>query len=129
MADRPALPVALRRFLATAVDTVEELEILMLAHGAGRAITAHEAAQLLHLAPAVAGRALEALSRRGLLDVRVASDILYRTAPVTPALVEGLEALARRYAADRTAVLQHVLWQRRVKGFASAFDLRRDDAE
>ncbi len=129
MADRPALSAELRRFLTAAVDTVEELEVLMLAHDAGRTITAQEAAQRLHLSPPVAGRALEALSRRGLLDVRVTNDILYRTAPVTPELADGLEALARRYAADRTAILQHVLSQRRVKGFASAFDLRRDDAE
>jgi predicted ArsR family transcriptional regulator len=80
MVDEPRteLPPELRAFIHSCIDSLEQVELLMLLRGSARVRTAREIASELHLAPSAARRQLEALAARGLMDVRVAEETGYR---------------------------------------------------
>jgi DNA-binding IclR family transcriptional regulator len=122
----PALPGELRAFLHSCIESIEQVELLMLLRGAEHARTARDVAGALRLSPAGARRDLETLSARGLLDVRVEEETKYRYRPKSAELGRYCDLLAQHYVTSRQAVLGFVATESRrsAKRFADAFKLR-----
>lgn len=123
---RTELPPELRAFIHSCIDSLEQVELLMLLRGSARVRTAREIASELHLPPPAARRQLEALAARGLLDVRVAEETGYRYGPKSDELARYCDLLAQHYITSRQAVLGFVATESRlsIKRFADAFKLR-----
>lgn len=125
------LPEAVRRFIADHIDSVEQLEILLLLHHhhQGRTWTAEAVARELRIASVSAGERLEDLVQDSLLT-RVGGDPMeYRYAPGSAMLDEAVKGLATAYAERRVTVINLIFSKPvdRIRTFADAFRLRRDD--
>ena len=117
------------QLLAHAIDSVEQCEILVTMRLSGdRVWTAKELARELHLSEGPTIRDLERLATRGLLEVRIANDMLYRVSPCSPQLVEAVSQLAELYRTNRVDLLSRIVRQtgRGLRHFAEAFDFRKD---
>jgi hypothetical protein len=68
------------------------------------------------------------LARRGLLDVRLSADVVYRFSPATATQSEGVTATVEAYREHRNAVLAFLTSARRpsLKDFSDAFRLSKD---
>ena len=122
---RDELPAELRAFLYSCIDSIEQVEILMLLREAERGCTTRAVASSLGLGEAAARGHLETLTARGLLHAAPGPEITYRFDPKTPALARYADLLADQHARARGAVLRFVATSsRRTKGFADAFRLR-----
>jgi hypothetical protein len=120
------IPERVRRLILDAIDSVAELEaLLLLRETAGRPWTVEAASARLYVSRTVAAYSLSALAHRGLLDESPAG-FIYR--PSTPAVAEDVTALAFAYAQSLIAVTQliHGKPGPSVQDFARAFRLRRD---
>jgi hypothetical protein len=121
------LPSELRAFLHSCIDSIEQVEILMIIRGSDRFRTAREVGPELGMPVAAARRDLETLAARGLLEVRVSeNEIGYRYGPKTPDLARYADLLAQHYITARPAVLGFVAREssQSIKRFADAFRLR-----
>jgi hypothetical protein len=124
------LPNDIRRFIERRLEGVEQLEILMvLQREPSRFWSAVSVAALVHLSEKHAAGALEALARNGLLDVRIASEVVYRFSPATPAMARDVKLLAEAYSDRRHRVLALLTSRRRrsLKDFSDAFRLNDTD--
>jgi biotin operon repressor len=122
------LPAVVRRFLARHIDCVEQLEILVfLRRASSRFFSADSIARSLNLSEARVAVCLEALARHGLLDVRLAADVVYRFSPV-PAMAPEVDTTAEAYSEHRSSVVAFVASRRRqaLKDFSDAFRLKKD---
>lgn len=120
------LPDEVERFIAEHVDTLEQLEILLLLRAQrSREFTADAVTAELRLGPATAPERLAALAARGFLSCQGVPP-LYRYAP-NPATDQVIGALASVYAERRVAVITRIFSPRTdsVRSFADAFKLRR----
>jgi predicted DNA-binding transcriptional regulator len=93
------VPSEVRAFLDDCIDSIEQLEILMMLWRHDRSLRPRDLARRLVLKEAVVRDHLERLAGRGLLDVKLgAEDVMYRydAAPVT--LRDVVDRLARCYA-------------------------------
>jgi hypothetical protein len=128
MSERPpgALPTELRIFLHSCIESIEQVEILMMLRGAERGWTVRDIAVALRMEPAAARHDLETLTARGLLDVLVAQETGYRYRPKSSELARYCDVLAEQYITSRQTVLGYVAGQSRrsIKRFADAFKLR-----
>lgn len=118
---------SVRRLIAESVDTVSELEaILLLREHRDREWTADDAAKRLYVSLAVSGHILSVLCKRGFL---VESEMRFRYAPSTPALDAATAELAAWYSQDLIAVthLIHAKPAPSVLRFADAFRVRKED--
>jgi predicted ArsR family transcriptional regulator len=125
--ERPEqLPAALRAFLHSCIESIEQVELLIMLRGSDRFRTAREIATDLRLPVAVARRDLETLKARGLLEVTVAPETTYRYKPKTHDLARYGDLLAQHYVTSRHVILTFVAAssRRAVKRFADAFKLR-----
>jgi hypothetical protein len=114
--------------LSTAVDSVEQCEILvMLFQARDRWWTAKDAAYELYLAESPTARDLEVLATRGLLEVRIANDVLYRVAPAAPEMALAVSELAEAYRTNRVDILSQIVRRkgRALQHFADAFNFRK----
>ncbi len=95
----PGVPDALRDFILSVIDSVDACEVLLALHAAPeRSWSAKELGRTLKLPLGVVQSHLETLTRRHLLDVRLANDLRYRFAPARTdvrALIGMLGALHR----------------------------------
>jgi DNA-binding FadR family transcriptional regulator len=124
-----ALPPELRAFLHSCIESIEQIELLMMLRGSDRLRTAREVAAEFGISPALARRDLETLSARGLLEVRVGEETAYRYRPKTEELGRYSDLLAQHYVTSRPAVLGFVATESRLsaKRFADAFKLRKPE--
>lgn len=123
------LPGELRAFLHSHIDAIEQLEILVVSYKSQRWWSVPQIAAELRMSAQTANRHLETLAQRGLLDVRLFTDLLYRYEPVSDNLRHGVELLVDYYQESRAAVVRFVMTRSRrsIKDFADAFRLRRQE--
>jgi hypothetical protein len=127
---RSHLPQVVRLFIERYIDEVEQLEVLLaLCRDAERFWSASAAAEVHCLPRPHAAAILERLARYGLFDVRIASDVMYRFSPASPALALEVEQLVQAYTTHRGELLAliHSPRRRSLKDFSDAFRLTRDD--
>jgi predicted ArsR family transcriptional regulator len=120
------LPSELRAFLYSCIESIEQIELLMMLRGSDRFRTAREVAADLRVDSAVARRDLDTLSARGLLEVSVGAEIAYRYKPKSDELARYGDLLAQHYITSRHSMFTLVSTHSRLaaKRFADAFKLR-----
>jgi hypothetical protein len=122
------LPSDLRAFLYSCIDSVEQVEILVLLCRSKRAWTAAATAAHLSMTDAAARNHLETLAARGLLQIAVATEVSYTYAPRSAPLREYAERLADSYTSSRLAIVRFIAANpRRMKRFSDAFKLREPE--
>ena len=124
----PALPSAVRTFLASHVQSIEALEVLLLLHReAERWWSADSVAAELGMPLAAAAARLEELASRNLLDVRISDGIFYRYRPVSPALDRAVRATVETYLRKPLAVTKALYSPPMddIRRFADAFRIRK----
>jgi hypothetical protein len=123
---QPAIPDRVRRLILDAIDSVAELEaLLLLRDTGGQSWTPDAASARLYVSRIVAAYSLGALADRGLLQ-ETADGFVYQ--PVSPALAEDVAALAAAYSQNLIAVTQliHAKPGPSVQDFARAFRFRKE---
>jgi DNA-binding FadR family transcriptional regulator len=120
------LPTELRVFIHSCIESIEQVELLLLMRGSDRMRTARDIASALRVSVPAARRNLETLAARGLLEVRVGEEIAYRYRPKSDDLARFCDLLAQFYITARQAVLGFVAAESRlsIKRFSDAFRLR-----
>jgi DNA-binding IclR family transcriptional regulator len=119
------IPDSVRRLIAERIDSIPELEaVLLLREYGGREWTAAEAGQRLYVSKTVAAHILAVLEERGFLT---RNDQSYRYAPVSTDLETTVEELAHAYSHHLVAVTQlvHAKPSPSVREFADAFRFRK----
>lgn len=123
-----SLPEALQRFLAERIDSVEQLEILLLlAQDPAQEWAAPDVARALYTHPDSAGRRLAVLQLQGLLARTDGGAYRYAAAGTdTGALVSQL---AVAYRERRVSVISLIASRPmdNVRAFSDAFRLKRED--
>ncbi len=122
------VPDDVAQLIASHIDSVEKLEILLLLRGEGdRSWTTEDVSRELRRNPSSVARCLRQLSERGLLGGEVADG--YRFAPPDPAVERQVTRLAETYATRRVSVIQLIVANPMdsVTTFADAFRLRKKD--
>lgn len=119
------LPPELRAFLHSCIDSIQQIELLLLMRGSERMRTARDIAAELNIPVPAARHDVESLAVRGLLEVKVGEEIAYRYKPKTEDLAKYSDQLARYYITARHAVLGFVAAESRrsIKRFSDAFRL------
>lgn len=119
------VPTPVRRFIARHIESVEQLEVLLLLRGAAdKSWTAAEAARALVIQPDSAADWLVKLSSHRLL---AREGPAYRFAPSSEEAERTIDGLAESYAKYRVAVIGLIFSKpsERVTVFSDAFRLRR----
>ncbi len=124
------LPEAVRRFIADHIDSVEQLEILLLLfHHPERSWTAEAVARELRISALSAGDRLKDMARSTLLARVQGSEGEYRYAPENQQQGVVVAGLAAAYSERRVTVINLIFSKPidKIRTFADAFRLRRDD--
>ena len=87
------LPPDLRAFLYSCIQTIVDVDLVMMMRGSQRVRTARDVAEELRLQPGAARRALETLAARGLLTVHVSDETAYEYAPKSDELARYCDLL------------------------------------
>lgn len=119
------IPDAVRRLIADRIDSVPELEALLLfRENRNHEWSAEEAGKRLYVSTLVAAHILGVLSERGLF---VSVGDRYRYDPQSGELASAVDDLAMAYSRQLVAVTQiiHSKPSQNVLDFANAFRLRR----
>src|SRR5436190_21497804 len=110
MSEAEAISARTRHAIATHVRTVDELEVLLLlGRDRQRYWSATAAAQSTGVLPRSVGRVLEVLASRGLLDVRLSGEVLYRFDPAAVDTKEAADAILDASSRNPAAVLRIIL--------------------
>lgn len=124
----PALSQHVLQFIATQIDTVPQLECLVLLYQhEGQSWLTEEVSARIYVPPQGARATLETLQRRGLLTVE-GEPPRYRfnpQGPADPVLMGEVVAQYQRHVV-RIATLIHAKASASVREFARAFDLKKD---
>jgi hypothetical protein len=126
-----ALPEGPRQFLLRYIDSVEQLEVLLLLRGSpDRSWSPEAVAQALYSNPTSVAYRLAMLQRHGLLTAAEPSPS-FRYQPETPALDQAVARMAELYKERRVAVITFIASKpmANVKAFSDAFRLRKKDPE
>ncbi|MDC0710930.1 hypothetical protein POL68_20830 [Stigmatella sp. ncwal1] len=127
-----AIPPRVQRFIATHIDSIEKLEILLLlrAH-TSREWNAKAVSLELRITEASAVARLKDLSARRLLMEFGTSPPTYRYHPVSAEDAQDIAELQATYSLRRVSVISFIFSKPldRVRGFADAFRLKRDKDE
>ncbi len=120
------LPPELRVFLHSCIESIEQVEILMILRGSGRARTARDVAGALREQPEAMRRELETLVARGLLDVEIGTEIGYRYRPRNEKLSGYCDLLAESYVSARADIWRFIATESHLslKRFSDAFKLK-----
>ena len=124
-----ALPDDVARFLSHHIDSVEQLEVLLLLHRAGNsAWTPEMVAAALYTQPASAARRLASLCDHGLLE-QAGEPLTYRYVAENPERGELISTVADTYRERRVAVVTAIATNpmENVRAFSDAFRLRRKE--
>lgn len=120
-----SIPDAVRRLIAERIDSVPELEaVLLLRENRDRAWTAEDAGKRLYVSTVVAAHLLHSLAER---EFFLEADGTWRYGPASQDLAATVDLLAVTYARHLVAVthLIHSKPSQNVRDFAEAFRLRR----
>ena len=118
------IPQDVQALIASSIDSVEQLEVLLLLHGSGgREWRAADVSGALSTTEPSAARCLASLAQSGLLR---ADDEIYRYEP-RPELRPPVDALSRIYSRYRVRIIQLIFSAPtgNVQSFADAFRIRR----
>lgn len=131
MSPSEELPPELRAFLFSCVESIAQVELLLLFRGSDRFRSVRDVAQDLRVSRTAARHDLEILAARGLLEVRVGEETLYRYAPKSDELARYGDLLAQHYITSRHLVLTFVSThaQSAARRFADAFRIRDKDKD
>jgi len=124
------LPGDVHRFLYHNIDSVEQLEVLLLLRrGLDRGWTAEEVARELYSHPSSILHRMTSLAGRGLL--RELEPACYQYAPRSAELHETVTRLAELYRRRRVAVITLIASKpiENVRAFSDAFRFRRKKEE
>lgn len=92
---KPALSGAAERFLRESIGSVLHLDVLLLLHGdPGRWWSADQIRQVLPMSAESVATVLEELAALNLLDVRLASCVSFRFAPLDPAMAAAASEIS-----------------------------------
>jgi hypothetical protein len=119
------------RFVFEAIDSVEQLEVLLLLRKhPERSWGGGDVSRALYTHPLAAARRLTALHAQGLLTSEtVGPDVRFRYAPSSPERAEVVDRLAALYKERRVAVTTLIYSKPpdQVQAFADAFRLRKKE--
>jgi hypothetical protein len=121
------IPSNVRRFLNDHVESVVQVEALLLLHARpDEAFGRADVAAALKVEPAWAEAQLSNLRDRGILSEVAAGS--YRWAPATPEIGAAVAGLARAYADRRVTVIGLIYAKpsEPLRSFADAFRIRKD---
>jgi hypothetical protein len=124
----PNIPPDIDEFLAGHIDTVEQLEVLLLLyHSADRPWTAEAVAEALYSQPCSIARRLATLTGHGLLAEAPNSPSSYRYVPTPASRDEMVRRVAEIYRERRVAVITAIASRPmdNVRAFSDAFRLRK----
>jgi hypothetical protein len=127
-----AIPSDVRALIAEHIDSVAQLEALLLMQAAGPGSGDWDAEALgreLRINRDWAASQLQHLCAHGLLDCdSPPAGTRFRYAPKTPELAAAVEGLARAYAERRVSVIGLIFSKPidKIRSFADAFRLRKD---
>ncbi len=121
----PDIPDDVRRLLQRHIQSVAELEVLLLLHGKPGAWRSDEAARELRFAGDAVGHLLDGLVSKGFLQV---DDSGYRFGPVDAPRTDGTARLAAVYLERRVAVTTAIHTQppAAIRAFADAFRIKKE---
>lgn len=116
----------LRAFVYSCIDSVEQVQILVLLSASDAAWTARRVAEHAALSDASARHHLESLAARGLLTITVAAELSYRYAPKSDSLRRYGDQLVAQYQRAPMPLLRLIASNVKpsVKRIADAFRLR-----
>lgn len=120
----------MRRLIADHIDSVEQLEILLLLYQhSERSWTAESVARELRVSPMSSGDRLKDMARAAILSKVQGSETEYRYAPESPQMAEAVAGLAAAYSERRVTVINLIFSKPvdKIRTFADAFRLRKDD--
>lgn len=123
------IPEAVRRFVLECIDSVEQLEVLVLLHGSPAVTWSPEAvATTLYSNRQSIALRLAGLHAKGVLASTEAS---YRYLPKTPELDATVSLVAQTYRQRPVAVITMIASKpmEKVRAFSDAFRLRKKDKE
>lgn len=128
-----ALSDDIRRLIADHINSVEQLEVLLLLRGkANREWSAAEVAEEIRTSETSARSRLEDLAARGFLAQRRdgARDV-YQYAPLSNTLRDQVDRLDHAYAERRFTVIDLIFSKPidKLRLYADAFRFRRDDSD
>lgn len=126
-----AIPDSVRRLIADHVESVSQLEVLLLLQAGGsEGWSVDGVARHLKTAPEIAEAALSKFARAGIAAVEVDTEWAPRFAyrPATPAIKNAVDTLASRYGTHKTTVIALIFEtpSDAIQDFADAFRLRED---
>ena len=128
-----SIPQDVRQFVAACVDSVGQLEVLLLLHGrADRAWTAAQGGEELRVDAGWVTSQLDDLCRRGILARAEAAEPQYRFTPADPAVGRTIASLAALYTTHRVTIISMIFSTPPVdtlRTFADAFRLRKDPTD
>lgn len=119
----------MRRLIADHIDSVEQLEILLLLYQhPERSWSAESVARELRISAMSAGDRLKDMARAGILSKVQGAEGEYRYEP-DPQMGEAVAGLATAYSERRVTVINLIFSKPvdKIRTFADAFRLRRDD--
>jgi hypothetical protein len=129
VAAEDAIPNDVKGFIAAHVESVLQLELLLLLHAqAPRQWTAQELAQELRIDAAWAPGQLAGLAEAGVLAATADVPPAYRYDPRTPQLDDAVRGLAREYETRRVTIIGLIFSKPidKIRSFADAFRIRKD---
>lgn len=121
------IPEDVRRFLAEYIDSVVQLELLILLRD-GKSWTVETVAKALRIEPGWTLEGLEKLSARGLISVAGDAPATYHHVPRTSELEESIRRTIEAYEKRRVSVVS-LIYSRpsnAIRSFAEAFRVRKD---
>ena len=123
MTDDPISP-AVRTLVAERIDSVPELEAVLLLRESPRVWSAEEAGTRLYVSSTVAAHVLRTLAERGFFAEDAGR---FRYAPATRELADAVDQLALAWSRHLVTVTQmiHAKPSRNVRDFANAFRFRK----
>lgn len=132
MLTSPGFPDDVRRFIERNIDSLEELEVLLLLYRRpDKGWTAEAVAGALYTHAQSAGNKLLSLQRRGLAEMRDEQGISVFQGRSPGPNAPLVERLARLYA-ERRLTVTNIIYAKplpNVQAFADAFDLRRESED
>ena len=119
-------------FISHYIDSVETVDVLLLLHNhRDREWSASQVSLELRSNPASAAKRLADLCLRGIFEIRVTPELVYRYAPKTEALAEMVDEFSLVYVKHRVSVIKLIFSKPldRVSNFAESFRLREKEKE
>jgi hypothetical protein len=124
-----SIPEEVRRFIATHITSLEQLEVLLLVSALpDREWSAEAVYQVVKTNPALVAQRLEEFSQRGLMT-RAGEPPLYRYAPNSDDVARPIATLASFYKMSRHKVVELIYSPGRdqAREFSQAFRFKRED--